>query len=521
VPYIWVNEVSTVASVYALSGFMTDLTHIGSSGTPLAQTAIANAFATVANLVGVSTGAALATTPAGNGTPPQAELNTLANILASCVNSAGTGSASCTTLFANAKNGNVQPVDTVTAALNIAHNPAANISDLFGLQAAAGAPYQPTLAAEPNDFTVSVVYSGGGMNAPLAIAIDGVGDVWMVNSGAFTLSKMNGVTGAAISPSTGFAGGGLNAPFSLAIDTSGNAWTINPRVTNPTTGATVTPASLSEFSSTGVPASGSPFSGGGLTISDSATSQSLRALAFDGSGNLWVANNASLSVSEFNGLNGQPLSPAFGYPLGSSNVDPDGIAVDSAQHVWVSGLYGNMLYEVSVPTGAVLFTSGSTSGFFEPNSIAIDASNDLWLTDQSDPAAQQGTVVSEFNASGGALGAYAGGGVLGPEGVAIDGGGNVWISNDLNGSVSELSNSGSPLSPSTGYVSASLPEPADIAIDLSGNVWVPNAVQPVSLPNGGSTVVNGTTVTEFVGAASPTVTPLAAAVASGKLGARP
>ena len=37
VPYVWVNEVTTVASVYSLAGFMTDLTHVSSSGTALAQ----------------------------------------------------------------------------------------------------------------------------------------------------------------------------------------------------------------------------------------------------------------------------------------------------------------------------------------------------------------------------------------------------------------------------------------------------------------------------------------------------
>jgi len=52
VPLIWINEVTTVASVYALSGFMTDLAHVGSSGTPLALTGIANASATAGNLVG-------------------------------------------------------------------------------------------------------------------------------------------------------------------------------------------------------------------------------------------------------------------------------------------------------------------------------------------------------------------------------------------------------------------------------------------------------------------------------------
>ncbi len=73
-PFITVNEVSTIAAAYAFAGFATDATHVSSSGSGLAQTGIANAFANATNLASISTGAALATTPAGNGTVPQAEI---------------------------------------------------------------------------------------------------------------------------------------------------------------------------------------------------------------------------------------------------------------------------------------------------------------------------------------------------------------------------------------------------------------------------------------------------------------
>ena len=63
IPTVAINEVTTVASVYAISGFMTDLTHVSSSGTALANTGIANAFATTNNLVDITTGNALALTP--------------------------------------------------------------------------------------------------------------------------------------------------------------------------------------------------------------------------------------------------------------------------------------------------------------------------------------------------------------------------------------------------------------------------------------------------------------------------
>ncbi|MDQ2925100.1 MAG: hypothetical protein M3R43_06035, partial [Acidobacteriota bacterium] len=256
VPFISVNEVTTVASVYALSGYMTDLSHVASSGTPQAMTGISNAFATVNNLVDISGGGALATTPAGNGTPPQTEINTLANIIASCVNSAGASSVPCTALFANAANGSTQPTDTVTAALNIAHSPASNIANLFALQTAA-APFAPTLSAAPNDFTVAITYTGGGLDAPVSIAIDGNDNVWMVNLNT-SLSEFNGITGEAISPSTGFTGGGLFVPFAIGIDPLGNAWVVNQNTT------------VSKFTPSGAPALGSPFSGGGLNNPPSA-----------------------------------------------------------------------------------------------------------------------------------------------------------------------------------------------------------------------------------------------------------
>ena len=132
------NEVSTVAAAYAMAGFATDATHVGSSGTALALTGIANAFANAANLETLGTGVALATTPAGNGTVPQAEINTLGNILAACVNSTGgDGPPSlrrATTLFTNALSSGTTgtlPTDTATAAINIAHNPGVNVASVI------------------------------------------------------------------------------------------------------------------------------------------------------------------------------------------------------------------------------------------------------------------------------------------------------------------------------------------------------------------------------------------------------
>ena len=75
-------------------------------------------------------------------------------------------------------NNGVNAPDTATAALNIAHNPGANVATLFGLQTA-DSPFQPPLPTTPlpNDFTIAVSYSGAGMNSPVPIAIDAAGNV--------------------------------------------------------------------------------------------------------------------------------------------------------------------------------------------------------------------------------------------------------------------------------------------------------------------------------------------------------
>ena len=176
VPYIWVDEVSTIAAAYAFTGFATDPTHVSSSGTALAQTGIQNAFANAANLVDLSNGVALDTTPAGNGSVPQREINTLANILASCVNSTGPSSPACSTLFSNSLSkgsSGAIPTNTADAAINIAHNPGTNIATLFALTTPAS-PFQPVLPSAPGNFTIRVEFAepAGPIHGPNAVAID-------------------------------------------------------------------------------------------------------------------------------------------------------------------------------------------------------------------------------------------------------------------------------------------------------------------------------------------------------------
>ena len=118
-------------------------------------------------------------------------------------------------------------------------------------------------------------------------------------------------------------------------------------------------------------------------------------------------------------------------------------------------------------TVALNYTGGGLAG---PLSIAIDGSGNVWVTDGSG-------VVSELSSNGAAISpstGYTGGGLDGPTGIAIDGTGNVWMSNYLAPSVSEFSSSGAAISPSSGYTGGGLYDSYGIAVDSSGNIWVTN-----------------------------------------------
>ena len=523
VPFIFVNEVTTVASAYALSGFMTDLSHVSSSGTPLAQAGLAQAFGTVNNLVDLSTGAALATTPAGNGTVPQAEINSLANILASCVNSAGASSVPCSALFANAQSGGVSPTDTVTAALYIAQNPGVNVSNLFAIPPATSA-FQPSLSSAPNDFTIALSFTGGGMSQPLGIAMDGTGNVWTAssygnNTSLFeSLNEFNGTTGVALSPASGYTGGGLGMTQTIAIDPFGNAWASSYAI-----GSSGSLGVVAKFSSAGVPLS--PSTGYELPQGTDPG-----AIAIDGSGNVWLAEPNTSSLFELNGSTGAFLSPATGYSGGGLSA-PDGVAIDNSGNIWAANRNGNSVSLLNGGTGAAISpTTGYTGGGLnQPNAMAIDNSGSIWVSNGAlfnrfGQIVHYGSISELNGATGSAISpssGYTGGGSLTPVAIAVDGIGNVWIVNsqgapacnppsnlncptltELNGSTGEV------ISGPNRYTSSSLYKTSAIAIDSAGNIWLSNAIIPGS-------------VTEFVGAAAPVVTPTAVAVATHSIATRP
>jgi streptogramin lyase len=509
---VFMDEVTTIAMAYAAAGFATDATHISSSGTSLALTGISNAFANTTNLVGLSTGAALATTPGGNGTVPQALLYTLANILAICINSTGPTSPQCggtsgllTTATSTGAAGGTVPTDTATAAINIAHYPGSNVGTLFGLPNGQYA-FASGLTAPPNDFTVRLAYSGNfsstNGNQPHSVAIDASGNAWYVAAGSGCTTLCNQLiefSPLGVASTFGVSNGDIafSAPQAVAVDvTSSHVLVAN------SAGTSVTNFIVSSSTTSNIY---NPTNSGISKPTD---------VAVDGSGNIWVANNnnGAINLLKLTAGTGAVLATATGNGLSG----PLAIAVEpgASGNVWVVGSGSPSHASVFTYAGAAFAQPTLprlTGSSFTPvgASVAIDSGGFAWV-----PA--QGNEVAQFPSAGTAGTGFAVGTPLGADddAVAIDGAGDVWVTDADDTVVWELNNSGTNLSGTNGYTYIANPSataipvaPDGIAIDGSGNVWY-------------STQSNSA-IYELIGAAVPVVTPIASGVANSTLGTRP
>ncbi len=472
-----VNEVTTVAAVWALAPFMTSFDHVGtSSGNTVG---LVNAFGMANNLASIITGSSPGPAPAGS-TIPSAEINSLANALAGCVNTAGghaTDSTPCGNLFDAATVGAKVPTNTIDAALAIAQHPGNNAGTIFNLGAGDAAAFQPTLPQAPNDWTVAASFGlGDTARQTNGMAFDAAGDLWVVATDAlYEVSP----TGSVLRSFSSMAG---NA---VSIDPSGNIWV----------GATG--KALLEMPSTlGSPATFTVTLAGGSNV---------ERLALDGNGNAWYSCSTCGSVYTYN-----PTTTADTGFVATGVSRAGSISIDPSEQVWLGAFDQNSNVSVFTNAGTPLVNSPFTCescGF--AGNVANDNGGNAWIV---------GRNLTRMTGTGAVTNIDEVGGLFSPSAVAIDGAGNAWVTNTQSsvlllsgqpeqGSLSGFTNAGVAVTPSTGYVSDSLTSPQSVAVDGSGSVW---------LRNSGST-----NVTAFVGVGAPVATPLSLAVKNGTLGSGP
>ena len=491
--YIVINEVTTAASVTALQQFMTTPTAIGTSTGNVVG--IQNAFLAVPNLVTLANGGATSTPVSGTGSAPQAKLNTLGNILASCVNSASSASTQCASLFSDATpSGGTAPSDVASAMLLIAKNPSTNVSNLFNLSTGAGAPFSG-LPTAPNDLTLPVTFKVAGLTAPTDVVIDASGNAWAAGcpscSGASGTDSITGISpsGALISNITT----GIHKPQGIAFDSMGNLWSTDQNNAS-------YPDQVLKQSTSGAIATGFPY-----TVSLS----SPVGVALDFNNAAWVSNQTGTNIVHISSA-GLPLANVSNASL----AYPVGIGVDGSGNVFTAASGPPDIYRYNPTTSsAAAFTGG---GLNQPVGIAIDNSDDVWTINSN------GSLVTIINGVSGNPISGANGYAVGisyANAIAIDGAGTAWVANCRSGCTTgggttspddllHFNSAGTTLTSTTnGLQDSNLSAPAVAAIDPSGNVWVSNNT--------------GNSLTEFVGVAAPVKTPLAVASAANQLGVKP
>jgi sugar lactone lactonase YvrE len=523
-----INERTTVATAYSMAQFISGWSIAGSSP------GLQNAAATMFNLVNPATGGiatVLGSAPNGPRTSTMREFNSLANLLASCVDAVT--AAPCERLFVLATpTGSAAPQDTLQAAVNIAHNPWLNPAQLF-LRSLTQTQYRPALLLAPDAWTLAIVYEGNGheFDGPGQMSIDADGDVWSTINYTYAKSPLTCAVGGRIvskltptgldAPGAPYSGGGLyGAGFGIALDPWGNLWVSNFGFQGMDNGVPCDPNppafSVSKFSANGTPLSPPKGFMQGMIDQPQGT-------ASDQQGNVWIANCGNNSVAKFPG--GNPIRAVNFHDVGLGR--PFGLAIDGWGNAWVSN---NKLDSVVglTPNGKVITGSAIAVGQ-APLGDAVDSLGNVWVANSgvvgvpcgdfkgglAPPSSLPSITEVVRSGNGASATTFTGGGLTVPWGVAVDGDDNIWIANFAGRRVSEFcgarpkncpagDQTGDAISPRGGYSSDALTRNTGIAIDPSGNVWVANNWLTVSVqtnPGGRGLVV-------FIGASAPIQTPL-------------
>jgi sugar lactone lactonase YvrE len=357
-------------------------------------------------------------------------------------------------------------------------------------------------------------------------------------SGPQTVTISDSTPGAAIyvtldgsTPST--AGQGYLGPISVTGGVTVKAIAVAPGyiASQPVTAAYTIAAQPTAIIATAVGDGVSGFySGGGSP--GSAQFGSLTGIAIDRSGNLFFADAGNNVVWEVTAKGGQISVVAGAGPPGTGNNNglqfnvqlnaPAGLAVDGSGNLFIADTNNNVVRKVAAGTGLItIYAGGAQNGTPQdvgdggpatsarlslPNGLAVDSAGNLYIADNGDDrvrfvAASSGVITTVAgNGSGGSTGD---GGpavsatVGGPQALALDSSGNLYIALPGLGLVRKITTSTGLISTVAGYGNqgssgdggAALKAeiyPQGLAVDATGNLYIsdPAAIREVSAGTG-------------------------------------
>jgi hypothetical protein len=228
----------------------------------------------------------------------------------------------------------------------------------------------------------------------------------------------------------------LFAPNAIAIDTAGNAY-----VTNLATGPGGT-GSITIYAP-GVSGNAAP----SATISGIATLLAEpQGVAVDGAGNIYVANLSNMVTEYALGSNGNATPTATISGADTLLSGPAGIALDSRGKIYVANLIGGASAAGSINIYAsgrsgdaapTAFITGPATSLSAPEALAIDGAGSIYVANLAGGTSNLGSITvyasgSTGNATPSAIIAGADTGLIGPQGIALDSNGNIYVSTSSN-----------------------------------------------------------------------------------------
>ena len=344
----------------------------------------------------------------------------------------------------------------------------------------------------------------------------------------YSFVTLAGLAGAVGSTDGSGPAAWFNGPCGLAVDAAGNAFVAdsgNGTVRKIAPGGVVTTLA-------GV---------AGLFGSTDGAGSSARfdepfGVAVDSVGNLYVADASSNSIrkitpagvtSTMAGLPGGAPGSADGTGSGAGFSAPEGVAVDTAGNLYVADA-GNDTVRKMTPSGVVTTLAGlagqvgsvdgtgSAARFGHPGGVAVDASGNVYVADTNNATIRRitpGGVVTTVAGLAGSSGSVDGTGsaarFTSPGGVAVDGGGNVYVSDTGNDTIRKIALGGvvTTLAGTAGVTGfsdgagtgARFNQPAAIAVDGNGNFYV---------ADGGNETIRATVPSALAAPVIPSMTPV-------------
>ncbi len=344
---------------------------------------------------------------------------------------------------------------------------------------------------------------------PEGVAVDSAGNVYVADSGNHTIRKVT--PGGVVTTLAGLAGSPGNAdgtgsaarfywPQGVAADSTGNVYvadTRNHTIRNVTLAGVVTTL-----------AGQAGWAGSADGTGSAAQFNGPSGVAVDSAGNVYVADCANNTIRKVTpggvattlaGLAGSPGS-ADGTASAARFYEPSGVAVDNAGSVYVADIYNYAIRKVT-PGGVVTTLAGLAGGpgsadgtasaarFYQPSGVAVDSAGNVYVADTDNftirkvtPGGVVTTLAGLARNLGSADGAASTARFNSPNGVAVDGAGNVYVADCGNDTIRKVTpggvvttlaglagNSGS--ADGTGSA-ARFCFPFGVAVDSAGNVYV-------------------------------------------------